>query len=37
MQYTKLRFYMFSALFAALIATMMYLLLLLFPDIAMAT
>ncbi len=36
MQYTKIRFYLFSALFAALIATLMYSLLLLFPDIAMA-
>lgn len=36
MQYTKLRFYLFSALFAAILATAMYSLLLLFPDIAMA-
>ena len=36
MQYTKLRFYLFSALIAALIATGVYSVLLLFPDIAMA-
>lgn len=36
MQYTKLRFYLFSALFAALVASLAYAVLLLFPDIAMA-
>lgn len=36
MQYTKLRFYLFSALFASLIATLMYSVLLLFPGLAMA-
>ena len=36
MQYTKIRFYLFSALIAAAIATGLYSVLLLFPDIALA-